>query len=253
MPSYRLPPDFTVPLPGCTLTDDRLTLPFPLPLDEAHRLLVLATVQRARTAEAAAPLLGRCREWVRRLWNRLHLPRPCPPWPVVAAQPPGATGDHDGQLRLQLPMTFDEARRRLLLATLHKASDEPAKAAQWLAISRRALDAWCTRYGILPRRPPAKLRRGFACADPERRRAIAQRGGQKVQQLGRGHRFTPEEAREAGARGGLVASQDRQHMAELGRKGAAKRRTPHREESPGDGKEAPEGATTPKGPLPQGS
>jgi general stress protein YciG len=205
------------------LAGDRLTLPFPLPLDHAHRLLFMATLQHVRTAEAAEPMLGRSSFWVRQLWSQLQLPRRCPPWPVVAAQPPSSPRDRDRLLCLPIPIPFDEARRCLLLATLHEAGDERAKAAQWLAISRRALYAWRKHYGIPPSRSPAKPR-GFACMDPERRRAVAQRGGQKVQQRGRGHRFTPEEAREAGARGGLVASQDRQHMAELGRKGAASRR-----------------------------
>jgi hypothetical protein len=49
MQSYRLPPGHCIELPGCTLTPDTLTLPFPLRLSEAHQLLMLATVERMRT------------------------------------------------------------------------------------------------------------------------------------------------------------------------------------------------------------
>jgi general stress protein YciG len=45
-------------------------------------------------------------------------------------------------------------------------------------------------------------RRGFAALSPERRRELARLGGQRAQALGTAHRFTPEEAAEAGRKGG---------------------------------------------------
>lgn len=68
-----------------------------------------------------------------------------------------------------------------------------------------------------------KQRRGFACMDPEKQREIARAGGKKSQESGRGHRFTQEEAREAGRKGGSVIGKDRAHMSKIGRKGGMKR------------------------------
>ncbi len=65
----------------------------------------------------------------------------------------------------------------------------------------------------------AKSDRGFASMDPEKQRAIASKGGKAAHEKGTAHRFTPEEAREAGRKGGLKVSQNRKHMAEIGRKG----------------------------------
>ena len=47
---------------------------------------------------------------------------------------------------------------------------------------------------------------GFASMDPERLKEIGRRGGQRAHQLGKGHTFTPEEAREAGKKGDLAIS-----------------------------------------------
>jgi general stress protein YciG len=46
--------------------------------------------------------------------------------------------------------------------------------------------------------------RGFAAMDPERVREIASRGGKRVHELGKGHQFTSDEAREAGTKGGTA-------------------------------------------------
>ncbi len=73
-----------------------------------------------------------------------------------------------------------------------------------------------------------KKRRGFAAMSPEKQRAIAQQGGQKAHRDGKAHRFTSEEARAAGSRGGQAVSTDRQHMAEIGRRGGAAIRAKHR-------------------------
>ena len=47
--------------------------------------------------------------------------------------------------------------------------------------------------------------RGFASMDPELQRAIASKGGKAAHQSGNAHRFTSEEAREAGRKGGQAA------------------------------------------------
>lgn len=59
--------------------------------------------------------------------------------------------------------------------------------------------------------------------DPEKQRELAARAGRAAQQSGRAHRFDSEEAREAGRISGLLVSQDRSHMSELGRLSAEKR------------------------------
>ncbi|MBC6698345.1 con-10 family general stress protein [Hymenobacter puniceus] len=47
-----------------------------------------------------------------------------------------------------------------------------------------------------------KRPRGFASMDPDMQRRIASEGGKASHLSGRGHRFTPEEARAAGRKGG---------------------------------------------------
>nr|WP_235880065.1 KGG domain-containing protein [Polyangium aurulentum] len=61
--------------------------------------------------------------------------------------------------------------------------------------------------------------RGFAAMDREKQRSIASKGGRAAHEKGTAHEFTPEEARNAGRKGGEVVSQNRKHMAEIGRKG----------------------------------
>ena len=62
-------------------------------------------------------------------------------------------------------------------------------------------------------------KRGFASMDEQKQREIASKGGHAAHEKGTAHEFTPEEAREAGRKGGEAVSEDRQHMAEIGRKG----------------------------------
>jgi general stress protein YciG len=52
----------------------------------------------------------------------------------------------------------------------------------------------------------------------EKQRAIARKGGQAGHAKGTAHEFTPEEAREAGRKGGETVSRDREHMATIARK-----------------------------------
>ena len=64
-----------------------------------------------------------------------------------------------------------------------------------------------------------KSNRGFAAMDRQKQREIASKGGKAAHQKGTAHEFTPDEAREAGRKGGEVVSQNREHMAAIGRKG----------------------------------
>ena len=64
-----------------------------------------------------------------------------------------------------------------------------------------------------------KSGRGFASMDDARQREIASRGGKAAHAKGTAHEFTPDEAREAGRKGGQIVSRDRQHMAQIGREG----------------------------------
>jgi general stress protein YciG len=68
-------------------------------------------------------------------------------------------------------------------------------------------------------------KRGFAAMDRERQRAIASEGGRAAHQKGTAHEFSPEEAREAGRKGGMAVSGNRAHMSAIGRKGAEARRS----------------------------
>lgn len=52
-------------------------------------------------------------------------------------------------------------------------------------------------------------KRGFASMDPEKQRAIASKGGKKAHELGTAHKWTKEEARLAGKKGGKVGSRSR--------------------------------------------
>lgn len=65
--------------------------------------------------------------------------------------------------------------------------------------------------------------RGFAAMDRDKQRQIASMGGRAAHEKGTAHEFTPEEAREAGRKGGEAVSQDREHMAAIGRKGGESR------------------------------
>lgn len=64
-----------------------------------------------------------------------------------------------------------------------------------------------------------KDQRGFASMDAEKQRAIASMGGKAAHEKGTAHEFTPEEAREAGRKGGEAVSRNREHMAQIGREG----------------------------------
>lgn len=61
--------------------------------------------------------------------------------------------------------------------------------------------------------------RGFSSMDPQVQRAIASKGGKAAHEQGTAHEFSSEEAAAAGRKGGRTVSQNRAHMAEIGRKG----------------------------------
>src|SRR5713101_4182249 len=54
-----------------------------------------------------------------------------------------------------------------------------------------------------------KKHRGFAAMDHEKQREIASKGGKAAHEKGTAHEFTPEEAREAGRKGGLRSHGER--------------------------------------------
>lgn len=62
---------------------------------------------------------------------------------------------------------------------------------------------------------PAAKPRGFAAMNPDVQRRIASAGGKTAHANGTAHRFTTEEARAAGAKGGLMRAQRRQQNASL--------------------------------------
>ncbi len=74
--------------------------------------------------------------------------------------------------------------------------------------------------------PTAKKpgRRGFAVLDAERRKEIARLGGKTAHANGNAHRFNPEEASLAGKKGGAVISENRDYMADIGRRGGLAKR-----------------------------
>ena len=65
--------------------------------------------------------------------------------------------------------------------------------------------------------------RGFASMDETKQREIASRGGRTAHAQGTAHKFSSEEAREAGRKGGKAVSGDRSHMARIGRRGGQAR------------------------------
>ncbi len=64
-----------------------------------------------------------------------------------------------------------------------------------------------------------KKKKGFASLSPEKRREIASKGGKAVHQKGNAHKFNSETARKAGKIGGKSVSENKEHMAEIGRRG----------------------------------
>ena len=65
--------------------------------------------------------------------------------------------------------------------------------------------------------------RGFASMDPNKQREIASKGGKAAHAKGTAHEFDSGEAREAGRKGGVAVSRNREHMAAIGRRGGEAR------------------------------
>ena len=65
--------------------------------------------------------------------------------------------------------------------------------------------------------------RGFAGMNAQKQREIASKGGRAAHQKGTAHEFDSSEARSAGRKGGLSVSQNREHMAAIGRHGGQAR------------------------------
>jgi uncharacterized protein len=65
--------------------------------------------------------------------------------------------------------------------------------------------------------------RGFASMDREKQREIASKGGRAAHAKGTAHEFDSGEAREAGRKGGMAVSRNRDHMAAIGRRGGEAR------------------------------
>ena len=66
-------------------------------------------------------------------------------------------------------------------------------------------------------------KRGFASMDPDRQKLIASQGGKAAHAKGSAHEFSTDEARQAGRKGGLAVSQNREHMSAIGREGGKSR------------------------------
>lgn len=69
-----------------------------------------------------------------------------------------------------------------------------------------------------------KSRRGFASMSAEDRARIASEGGKAAHRKGTAHEFDSSEGREAGRIGGRAVSRNREHMAEIGRRGGLARK-----------------------------
>jgi general stress protein YciG len=65
--------------------------------------------------------------------------------------------------------------------------------------------------------------RGFASMDREKQKEIASKGGRAAHAKGTAHEFDSSEAREAGRKGGVAVSRNREHMAAIGRRGGEAR------------------------------
>jgi len=94
--------------------------------------------------------------------------------------------------------------------------------------------------------PRVKLHRGFAAMDREAHRELARSGGVAAHAYGLAHRFTSEQAREAGKRGGAKTASNREHMAEIGRKGGFAKRGYRQDEQRGKPSEAKPSVVNPQ-------
>ena len=87
--------------------------------------------------------------------------------------------------------------------------------------------------GAQPQGQQRRSNRGFASMDPSRQKEIASKGGKAAHAKGTAHEWTPDEARQAGRKGGEAVSRDRAHMAAIGREGGGARGRNARQQSQG--------------------
>jgi general stress protein YciG len=80
-----------------------------------------------------------------------------------------------------------------------------------------------TGAGNAPGGQRQRSNRGFASMDANKQREIASKGGKAAHAKGTAHEFDSGEAREAGRKGGLAVSRNRDHMAAIGRRGGEAR------------------------------
>ncbi len=80
------------------------------------------------------------------------------------------------------------------------------------ALAPTSLSTSATAASTFKTRPAARIgdgsrtsRRGFASMDPAEQRRIASEGGKASHASGQGHKWTAEEARAAGRKGGLTS------------------------------------------------
>lgn len=59
----------------------------------------------------------------------------------------------------------------------------------------------------------SKSRRGFAAMDPDRQKQIASEGGRAAHKQGVAHEWSPDEARQAGRKGGQNSKGSRSRMS----------------------------------------
>jgi general stress protein YciG len=69
----------------------------------------------------------------------------------------------------------------------------------------------------------SRSNRGFASMDRDKQKEIASKGGKAAHAKGTAHEFDSGEAREAGRKGGMAVSRNREHMAAIGRRGGEAR------------------------------
>src|SRR5262245_18658030 len=77
--------------------------------------------------------------------------------------------------------------------------------------------------GGAPTQTRTRSNRGFASMDREKQKEIASKGGKAAHAKGTAHEFDSSEAREAGRKGGVAVSRNREHMAAIGRRGGEAR------------------------------
>ncbi|HEY9225062.1 MAG TPA: KGG domain-containing protein [Gemmatimonadaceae bacterium] len=80
-----------------------------------------------------------------------------------------------------------------------------------------------TGGGGTPTQTRTRSNRGFASMDREKQKEIASKGGKAAHAKGTAHEFDSSEAREAGRKGGVAVSRNREHMAAIGRRGGEAR------------------------------